>query len=80
MELQIFKNNNELKSFNKLDQTVDELKNTILGKINSIQQKIKFLNNDLNIIKNNINLKNILKFELKENIYISIKNLIILLK
>ena len=56
------KNNNELKNFNKLDQTVDELKNIILGKINGIQQKIKFLNN-------NINLKNILKFELKENIY-----------
>ena len=56
------KNVNELKNFNKLDQTVDELKNIILGKINSIQQKIKFLNN-------NINLKNILKFELKENIY-----------
>ena len=56
------KNNNELINFNKLDQTVDELKNIILGKINSIQQKIKSLNN-------NINLKNILKFELKENIY-----------
>ena len=26
------KNNNELKNFNKLDQTVDELKNIILGK------------------------------------------------
>ena len=64
------KNNNELKNFNKLDQTVDELKSIILGKINGIQQKIKFLNNDLNIIKNNINLKDILKFELKENIYI----------
>ena len=37
-------------------------KNIILGKINDIQQKIKFLNN-------NINLKNILKFKLKENIY-----------
>ena len=56
------KNINELKNFNKLDQTVDELKNIILGKINGIQQKIKLLNN-------NINLKNILKFELKENIY-----------
>ena len=56
------KNNNELRNFNKLDQTVDELKNIILGKINGIQQKIKSLNN-------NINLKNILKFELKENIY-----------
>ena len=33
------KNNNELKNFNKLDQTVDELKNIILGKINGIQQK-----------------------------------------
>ena len=64
------KKNNKLKNFNKLDQTVDELKNIILGKINGIQQKIKFLNNDLNIIKNNINLKNISKFELKENIYI----------
>ena len=57
------KNNNELKNFNKLDQTVDELKNIILGKINDIQQKIKFLNN-------NIKLKNILKFELEKNIYI----------
>ena len=56
------KNVNELKNFNKLDQTVDELKNIILGKINGIQQKIKSLNN-------NINLKNILKFELNENIY-----------
>ena len=43
------KSNNELKNFNKLDQTVDELKNIILGKINGIQQKIKFLNNDLKI-------------------------------
>ena len=57
------KNNNELKNFNKLDQTVDELKNIILGKINSIQEKIKLLNN-------NINLKNILKFKLEKNIYI----------
>ena len=59
------KNNNELKNFNKLDQTVDELKNIILGKINGIQQKIKFLNNDLNIIKNNINLKNILEIQIE---------------
>ena len=57
------KNNNELKNFNKLDQTVDELKNIILGKINSIQEKIKLLNN-------NINLKNILKFKLEKNIYV----------
>ena len=64
------KNNNEIKNFNKLDQTVDELRNIILGKINGIQQKIKFLNSDLNITKNNIYLKNILKFEMKENIYI----------
>ena len=56
------KNVNELKNFNKLDQTVDEFKNIILGKINSIQEKIKLLNN-------NINLKNILKFKLEENIY-----------
>ena len=68
------KNNNEIKNCNKLDQPVNELKNIILGKINGIQQKFKFLSSDLDIIKNNINLKNILKFELKENIYIHFDN------
>ena len=58
-----YRKNNKLKNFNKLDQTVDELKNIILGKINSIQEKIKLLNN-------NINLKNILKFKLEKNIYV----------
>ena len=64
------RNNNEIKNFNKLDQTVNELKNVILSKINGIQQKIEFLNSDLDIVKNDIHLENILKFELKENIYI----------
>ena len=36
------KNNNEIKKFNKLDQTVNELKNIILDKINGIQQKMNF--------------------------------------
>ena len=44
-------------------------------------KKLKFLSSDLDIIKNNIYLKNILKFELKENInkYFD-KNLTILSK
>ena len=61
--------NNILKNYSSVNNIVDELKNIILAKINGMQQKIKFLSNDLDIIKNNVHFKNILKFELKENIY-----------
>ena len=51
MSYRYYRRNNEIRNSNKLDQTVDELKNIILGKINGIKQKIKLLNCDLNIIK-----------------------------
>ena len=62
-------NNNISKIYIKVDNIIDELKNIILAKINGMQQKIKFLSSDLDIIKDNIYFKNVLKFELKENIY-----------
>ena len=42
---------------------VDDLKNIMLTRINTIQQKIRSFNN-------NINFKNIFTYELKDNIYV----------
>ena len=53
-----YRRNKEIKS----DNSIDELTNIILD----IQQKIKYLD----VIKNNINLKNIFRYNLKDNIYI----------
>ena len=69
MSNRYYRRNNEIRNYNKINNIVDELKNIILAKINGIQQKFKFLSSDLDITKNNIHLKNISKFELKENIY-----------
>ena len=64
-------NNNIVKKHSRIDNIIDELRNIILAKINGIQNKLKFLSSDLDIIKSNIYLKNVLKFELKEDIYIN---------
>ena len=69
MSNKYYRRNNIVKNYNRVNNIVDELKNVILTKINAIQQKIKFLSSDLDMIENNIYLKNILKFELKDNIY-----------